>query len=250
MRKKKIFQQISAFASIVIILMSLIVIPTNAEVTSNYQIKGLWYFKGSITEFKPTEYINFTSNGTQFTAISRHATSPQTRAYSPDPNEEVFMLYYDTTEVYSSIYDWIDEAMRTVNFGKEYQTITEEFYTWITANATYQGNDAGTTTPSTPTEPTPTEPPTVEPPTTEPPQNEPLPIVSTITGIITAGIGTMAVGLGQGLSQLVQSIFISTANDGTMNLSTFGGVIIIFAGLALAIGLSKWITNWLSNMGK
>ncbi len=103
-----------------------------------FSVSGVWYFKDSLAVFEPTEYVNFTSNGSQFTAISRYATSPKVRAFSPDPDDEAFMLYYDTTEVYSSIYDWIDEAMRTVNFGSTPQEVSEEFYNWINANATKQ----------------------------------------------------------------------------------------------------------------
>ena len=45
----------------------------------------------------------------------------------------------------------------------------------------------------------------------------------------------MATGIGQGLSALANSIFLETpSNSTTPQLSTFGGLIVVFAGIALA----------------
>ncbi len=73
-------------------------------------------------------------------------------------------------------------------------------------------------------------------------------LIETIS-ILTAGITTLAGGIGSGLAVLAKSIFITEAANGAMSLSTFGATIIIFAGLALAISLSKLITEWISKLG-
>lgn len=76
-------------------------------------------------------------------------------------------------------------------------------------------------------------------------------VLTEIINLLVGGISGIATGIGAGLSNLVQQIFL--AGTGTENdpykLSVFGGVIVIFAGVALAIGLSKMIVNWVTSLG-
>ena len=77
-------------------------------------------------------------------------------------------------------------------------------------------------------------------------------IVTNIVDIMTQGITGIASGIGGGLSALVQDIFVSntgTAEAPVYELSLFGGVIVVFAGISLAIGLSKWVVNWVTSLG-
>lgn len=76
-----------------------------------------------------------------------------------------------------------------------------------------------------------------------------LAILQQIIELLVGGITGIATGIGSGLNNLVTNIFIETGVEGAMNLSVFGGVIIIFAGVALAIGLSKWVVNWITSFG-
>lgn len=71
-------------------------------------------------------------------------------------------------------------------------------------------------------------------------------ILQEIITLLTSGITQMATGIGSGLTNLVQNIFLN--DDGT-GLSEFGGILILFAGLSLAIGLSRWVVNWLTSFG-
>lgn len=71
-------------------------------------------------------------------------------------------------------------------------------------------------------------------------------VLQEIVSLLTSGITQMASGIGTGLQELVESIFLNTEGTG---LSVFGGVVIVFAGVALAIGLCRWVTNWLSSLG-
>ena len=70
-------------------------------------------------------------------------------------------------------------------------------------------------------------------------------IVDAIVEIMFSGITGVATGIGQGLSTLAQSIFLTTEGA----LSTFGILIVIFAGISLAIGLSRWVVNFVSSLG-
>lgn len=74
-------------------------------------------------------------------------------------------------------------------------------------------------------------------------------ILTEIISLLVAGITGIAGGIGEGLSELVEKIFLVTGEGGALSLSTFGGLIIVFAGIALAIGLSRWVVNWVTSLG-
>ena len=73
-------------------------------------------------------------------------------------------------------------------------------------------------------------------------------VLTEIIGLLTEGISSMAAGIGEGLGNLVQSRFLDTSADVT-KLSVFGGVVVIFAGVALAIGLSRLVVGWVTSLG-
>lgn len=77
-------------------------------------------------------------------------------------------------------------------------------------------------------------------------------IMQSIIEILVGGISGVAEGVGEGLSTLAQSIFLQTTGDGaeaTTELSTFGVLIVVFAGISLAIGLCRWVVNFISSLG-
>lgn len=71
-------------------------------------------------------------------------------------------------------------------------------------------------------------------------------ILNQIIEILIAGITGIAGGIGSGLTTLAQSIFLG-AESGT--LSVFGGLVVVFAGISLAIGLCRWVVNWITSLG-
>ena len=73
-------------------------------------------------------------------------------------------------------------------------------------------------------------------------------ILTEIVQLLTGGITGVASGVGQGVSTLVSDIFIDSTG-GTQALSVFGGVIVVFAGVSLAIGLCRWVMNFLTSLG-
>lgn len=77
-------------------------------------------------------------------------------------------------------------------------------------------------------------------------------LMSDIIKILVGAIKEFATGIGEGLSSLVQSIFLVTSGTGetaTTTLSVFGIVILIFAGVSLAVGLSRWVVNFITSLG-
>ena len=74
-------------------------------------------------------------------------------------------------------------------------------------------------------------------------------LLQEIISILVAGITGLATGIGGGLTALVKSIFLEVSAEGAVTLSTFGGLIVVFAGISLAVGLSRWVVNWVTSLG-
>lgn len=71
-------------------------------------------------------------------------------------------------------------------------------------------------------------------------------ILKQIIEILVGGITGIASGIGSGLTALAQSIFLGS-EPGT--LTVFGGLVVVFAGISLAIGLCRWVVNWITSLG-
>lgn len=77
-------------------------------------------------------------------------------------------------------------------------------------------------------------------------------ILGDIIEILFGGITQTASAIGTGLSELASSVFLTTTGTGSeavTTLSTFGTLIVVFAGISLAIGLSKFVVGWLTSLG-
>ena len=76
-------------------------------------------------------------------------------------------------------------------------------------------------------------------------------VLQEIITLLVSGITQLATGIGSGLKSLVEAIFLT--GEGTTAspyaLSTFGGIVIVFAGIALAIGLCRWVMNFVTSLG-
>lgn len=73
-------------------------------------------------------------------------------------------------------------------------------------------------------------------------------VLQEIISLLVSGITQLASGLGSGIKALVTDIFLDTSGS-TTQLSTFGGIIVVFSGVSLAIGLSRWVINFLTSWG-
>lgn len=73
-------------------------------------------------------------------------------------------------------------------------------------------------------------------------------ILQEVISLMVAGITQFASGLGSGLTALVSNIFLDTTGASPV-LSTFGGLIVVFGAIALTIGLSRFVVNWLTSFG-
>lgn len=73
-------------------------------------------------------------------------------------------------------------------------------------------------------------------------------ILKSIIEILVGGITGVAEGIGGGLSTLAQSIFLTGTGE-SQTLSTFGILIVCFAGISLAVGLCRWVVNFVTSLG-
>lgn len=74
-------------------------------------------------------------------------------------------------------------------------------------------------------------------------------ILESMISYLVGGLTGIATGIGEGLNALVQSIFLTAGTDGQMELSTYGGIILAFAGVSLSVGLSRKVVSWLTTLG-
>lgn len=74
-------------------------------------------------------------------------------------------------------------------------------------------------------------------------------ILRSIIEILIGGITGVAEGIGGGLSTLAQSIFLTGSGE-TQTLSTFGILIVCFAGIGLATSLCRWVVNFVTSLGQ
>lgn len=67
---------------------------------------------------------------------------------------------------------------------------------------------------------------------------------------LVGGISGIAEGIGSGVNGFVQDLFLQVTETGDVTgLSTFGGVVAVFGGIGLAVGLTTLIFNWIRNIG-
>lgn len=73
-------------------------------------------------------------------------------------------------------------------------------------------------------------------------------LMQQIIELLVSGITGIAEGVGSGLTTLAKAIFVTSSGE-TTTLSIFGGLVVIFAGISLAIGLCRWVVDWVASLG-
>lgn len=75
-------------------------------------------------------------------------------------------------------------------------------------------------------------------------------VLTEFIGYLTDGIVELGGGIGSGVNQFVQDLFLKVGTGGAVEgLSTFGGVVAVFGGIALATGITTLIFNWIRSIG-
>lgn len=71
-------------------------------------------------------------------------------------------------------------------------------------------------------------------------------ILTAIIEIMLGGLVQVGTGIGEALSSIVTSLFVGASGG----LTVFGTVIIVFAGISLALSLCYLVVHWLTSLGK
>lgn len=105
-------------------------------------ISGKWKWNDVISAIPDNNLIiNFTSNSKSFIQmIVERDVAGNVLFYV----EDVTTTYVDAYNLYDNT--WTDEAYKTIDFGSEEQAVSEDFYTYLTANATRQETPTTTKT--------------------------------------------------------------------------------------------------------
>lgn len=73
-------------------------------------------------------------------------------------------------------------------------------------------------------------------------------IVEQIVAILVAGLTSLGEGIGQGVNDFVSALTITGTGENAA-LSPYFVMVLVFAGVALAIGLTRRIFSWLETLG-
>ena len=75
-------------------------------------------------------------------------------------------------------------------------------------------------------------------------------ILSEFIQLLVGGIKDLATGVGSGVNGFVKDLFLEVDSTGAISgLSTFGSIVAIFGGIALAVGITTLIFNWIRSIG-
>ena len=74
-------------------------------------------------------------------------------------------------------------------------------------------------------------------------------ILTDIIGILTGGLVETGSAIGEALSSMAEAVFLTGTGE-SQTLSTFGTLIVVFAGISLALGLSRWVINFVASFGR
>lgn len=74
-------------------------------------------------------------------------------------------------------------------------------------------------------------------------------VLSEMIDLITGSLVGIGQGIGEGITSMVQSLFIVQGTGGAESLTTFGSLVLIFAGLSLAFGLVRWTLGFFTSLG-
>lgn len=64
-------------------------------------------------------------------------------------------------------------------------------------------------------------------------------IMKTIVDGLVDGLKGIGQGIGSALSSMSESIFVTTADGGAQTLTTFGGLVVVFAGISLGFSQAE-----------
>lgn len=75
-------------------------------------------------------------------------------------------------------------------------------------------------------------------------------VLDQLIGLMVGGVDRLATGVGTGINGFVQDVFLQVSESGAIEgLSVAGGMVGVFAGVSLAVGLTTFVFTWLRSLG-
>ena len=75
-------------------------------------------------------------------------------------------------------------------------------------------------------------------------------VLTEFLGILVGGITTLAQGIATGVVAMAKALFLEVDGTGAVTgLSIFGGIVGIFAGISLAVGITSKVYMWVTSLG-
>lgn len=76
-------------------------------------------------------------------------------------------------------------------------------------------------------------------------------VLQEFVNILVSGIQDLATGIAGGIVSMAKALFleVDSSTQAVTGLSVFGGIVAIFAGLALAIGITTRVYTWVTSLG-
>lgn len=73
-------------------------------------------------------------------------------------------------------------------------------------------------------------------------------VLTEFINLLVGGVTSMATGIAGGISSMATALFIDNSGT-TPALSAFGGIMGIFCGVALAVGITTRVFLWITSLG-
>lgn len=75
-------------------------------------------------------------------------------------------------------------------------------------------------------------------------------VLQSFVELLVGGIESLATGIASGVSKMATALFLETSEQGAVTgLSVYGGIVAIFAGVALAIAITTRVFTWITSLG-
>ena len=75
-------------------------------------------------------------------------------------------------------------------------------------------------------------------------------VLTEFVNLLVGAIESLGTGIASGVVNMAKALFLVESQGSITGLSIFGGLVAIFAGIALAVGITTRVYLWVTSLGK
>ena len=75
-------------------------------------------------------------------------------------------------------------------------------------------------------------------------------VLTEFVNLLVGAIESLGTGIASGVVNMAKALFLVESQGTITGLSIFGGLVAIFAGIALAVGITTRVYLWVTSLGK